>query len=247
MIRVILGAVALVGAFIALLVWISSPADDRLKTQNELIDGNVDGLGKRTDGGRRIPTDRPRKAAHVLMEIAFPKGDPRGARGGPILASLRGNGVTYRRASVNDVSLERHRVAVKDVDAVLSLATRSTETTTAGGFRITVDLGKGRKTHTVPEQDAVRLLDLMKGHSTSWTPPALNLRCAVEADASVDGVPPWPTIPSLEPPHAYDRVRTFRAPSAGMKRLLGALKDGDRFVFEQAVYRVVAWEPVNQS
>ena len=82
MTRVILIAAALVGALIALLVWISSPADDRLKTQNELIDGKVNSLGRRTGERPRVAANWPRKAAHVLIQIAYPKDDPRAARGG---------------------------------------------------------------------------------------------------------------------------------------------------------------------
>ena len=123
MTRVILIAVALVGALIALLVWISSPADDRLKTQNELIDGKVNSLGRRTGERPRVAANWPRKAAHVLIQIAYPKDDPRAARGGATLASLRGNGVTYRRKSVNEAALERHRVSVAAVEGALAVRT----------------------------------------------------------------------------------------------------------------------------
>ena len=247
MIRIILVAVAFVGALVALLVWISSPANERLKTQNKLIDGGADSLGKRTGGRSPIGANRPRKATHVLVEIAYPADDPRAAQGGPVLASLRGNGVTYRRKSVSDASLERHRVPVRAVDEALAAAAQFPKTATEGGFKITIDVGKGQQVMTVPVAEAVRLLGLMKGLVDPWTPRAINLRCKRAPGVPADGVAPWPPMSALGTPQQYERTETLRAPSDVIKTLLRALKGNNRFAFEGAVYRVVSWEPVNPS
>ena len=247
MTRVILIAAALVGALIALLVWISSPADDRLKTQNELIDGKVNSLGRRTGERPRVAANWPRKAAHVLIQIAYPKDDPRAARGGATLASLRGNGVTYRRKSVNEAALERHRVPVAAVEGALAVASQLLEGPTPAGFTVTIDVGKGAQNRSASESDAAGLLSLLKGRSDAWTPPALALKSERTPEAPSDEIPTWPSLPALGPPQRYQKSETLRAPSQVIRTLLKALQSNDRFTFEGVVYRVVRWEPVNPS
>lgn len=240
MVRIAIIALVCVGGLIAMLFYITGPAQDRVEQQEEIMkNGGKHLAGKTTKGHIHIPTDRPRRAAHQLLTITYPPGDPRAARGGETILVLRGNGVTLRRSSPDATTFERHAIKSKAVDAALAAASELPET--GAGFTVTIDVGKGPVTRVATAEQVDALLAKLKGSASKWIPQKIHLTIA-RAEATPDA-PEWPSLPSFEFA-AHAEGAEFGSTSRVMARLLTALAHGDTFRSGDETYKVTSWRPV---
>ncbi|MAG57319.1 MAG: hypothetical protein CMJ83_13580 [Planctomycetes bacterium] len=248
--KAIIIAVVFAGGFVGLLIWIMSGAAEQLQTRDELVEDDGRSLKHSTRPSRdqdiNIP-NRPRKAAHVLVEMRCNGRMKTTLRnGGPIVLSIRGNGVTYRRRALDSAIWDRHRVKTAAVDKVIAtVAGLPVAMTGGGGLAVDLDVGKGIVRHYATPQEAQEILEAASGRADPFTPAAIILHTVASPSVPRLEDPDWPKLGGLNPPSAYvAQGAEFRAPKSEMTKLLAILQKSRLLNAEDKAWLLASWHVV---
>ncbi len=246
MIRAIALFAVLVGAFVWLLIYMTSPMREQVDARDKMASGDLSPFKKPGGGPRRASRGqrRPLSAEHKLLQIIYADDHPAATLGGVIIAELRGDGIVYRRPSMGDPSMERHIISARTVDAVLRDVSELPGDAVESGLRMGINVGDALRWKQVSQDQVLALLEKLGGRGRPWTPKAVIVQVAATGEAP-DGQPPdWPDLEGLGAPSDYETAAEFRASSRIMKPLLEALREHHRFTHNGRAYRLVRWSPV---
>lgn len=234
----------------ALIVAISlfeSGLGERRELEESLVSGETEALKGRGAPGGQVPiwtrpADRPGTEDDVLLEILAPPESGTARRGGPVLLSLRGNGVLYRRAGERRAGWTRATLPGPRQDALLA-AGRDLPEAQPGATTLRV--------WTAPETYATRRLSaaeradfLSRLEDVSGRPhPARTLRARFSrVEEPVEEARDWPSPLPSPPAESTEWTAERRFPvAAESRRVLSQIELGAVYRGPDAAYRLRAY------
>lgn len=227
MIRLAILLVVVAAAFVALLVHMLGGDSEARSMREKLLRGEVDEIarGEGPRGPSPLPRDRPRGAGDVLLQVSLPADDPRAARGGEILISLRGNLAIFRRMP-GALHFERVTAPRDRVEAVLAEAAARPSGAAGGSYRLSWDLGDARGEAPLSEDEFLGIYGRLAGRiDAAWRPPGLRLRVSVHPLEQGEDLPPWPA-PPFPPPAEFAEGRDATFLGAQHRAIASMLEQG---------------------
>ncbi len=221
--------VFLVGGLIYLLAGLMDPAVDAWKERDKM--SSPEGQAQRTLRNRQElveipPPDRPRRVLDQLWLVEWNAADPRVARFGNAVASLRGNQVLYARAGAQADHAVETRLRLAAVNRLLAdtLAAFASGPGIEPKLRVAVydDASKKWKRGEAPEARVWAWLSELTTKASPWFPDSAELQ--ITADSMPSSAAERRRFParalgiSLE--ECVAKVSQIRAPEAAMKELI---------------------------
>jgi len=246
MIRVAIIALIFASAFIGLLVWMAGGTRDRRQMEEQLLENQAQGLKKGPPPQVTIPPpDRPRKASDVILRITYPPSDDRAREGGPVILSLRGNSVCFRRDLGSPV-FERHRLELRQVNRLLEQAAALSSQPAPGLLLVQLWLDKEhpRADRYATETQANALLsDAVGNPDATWVPPSLDLTLEQTSAPAQGDTVPWPSRPGLAAPATFTGKGASIEGTKDLVRDVVSLLSAHRsFTSSEASFRLVRYE-----
>jgi hypothetical protein len=236
---------------IALLWWILSGAEGRLGDRNELLEERGREAAKARHGVESVlapPAGMPLTEAFETVRVSFPEGDVRARLGGPVILSLRGNRVVFRRRALGEAAFLRQ---ILTEDRRQEIMQRARDLPVAppsgpGGFALVLSDGKSTTSKSASESDAASLLSLAEGQGGAWTPPALKLLL----EEVIDPPPglttrPWPSQSGLPDLVALTKEsHEIRGTIETRSKLLAFLSSDPLITEGGRTFRIASWSAV---
>jgi hypothetical protein len=225
----ILLAVIFGGAVVALLLWITSEAEEQNSVKKELLETGRVKVKRPPREGPIGP--RPGGMAREILRIEIPSSDPRRTHGGPCVLSLRANNTYFRRPALDGTAFLRGALSRADTDALLARATEcgTAAPPEADGFVITISADGPPVRRAANETAILSLLEGLGRHERPFAAEAvrLGLEAVETAPEGLDPIP-WP-LSHQDPAELLAAPQEVEITDRAAKRLAEAAHGGAHF------------------